>query len=175
MRYRYAASAVAFALVLCRAEPVRAQESLSVTRSLVRLVISVGRSTRENWRWNSAETPDGHAEYVWSAQLDGDSTYTFGFMLFKIPGTTPQQGDFAALLRAGQAHVASVVGHREQLLPRVRVTVRGEDSTLVVELRDPAVIAAIFARRPLQVTLLSLSPGTPVSTSRRVSVQYDGF
>lgn len=151
-----------------------AQGVVRVTPALVHVEIPVGRGTRESWRWYGSATPDGRAEYVWSIQLDGDSTHAFGFKLFKFPGSTERAGTFAELLRAGQADVATVTGHVERVLRGVRPMVRGEDSVLVVELRDATLIARMFARKPATVTMITLSPYAETS-SRRVPVTYEGF
>lgn len=90
-----------FALTLGGGTSVAAQGSLRGTPSRVQIEIPIGRSTRESWRWNVPSTPDGEAEYVWSARLDGDTTHTIGFMLFKFPSAAPREGSFAELLCAG--------------------------------------------------------------------------
>ena len=148
-RQRCACALVSLALSLGGGASVAAQGAVRVTPERVQVEIPIGRSTHESWRWNEAATPDGRAEYVWSARLGGDSTHVIGFMLFKLPGATPQEGTFAELLRAG-------------------------DSVLVVELRDRALIATMFARRPHEVTFHMLSPYSEVTT-RKVRVSYDGF
>ena len=171
MQRQSTCAALAFALVWGTGALAGAQGSALVTPTLVRIEIPLGRSTSEPWRWNDAATATGRAEYVWSAVLDGDTTHAIGFMLFKRPGASPAQGHFAELLRAGQASLWLVMGHRERVVPRVRPTLRGEDSSLVVELHDSAVIATVFARRPQYVTFKTLSPYQPFK-SRKVLVQY---
>ena len=171
---RYWCTLVTLALSLGGGAIVRAQGAVRVTRALVQVEIPIGRSTRALWRWNDEATPDGRAEYVWSVQLDGDSTHSIGFMLFKFRGAAPREGTFEELLRAGQANVAVVIGHREQALRGVRPTLRGEDSTLVVELRDSTLIAKMFAMRPQQFTLTVQSPYVEASR-RRVPVSYDRY
>ena len=173
-RQRCACALVSLALSLGGGASVAAQGAVRVTPERVQVEIPIGRSTHESWRWNEAATPDGRAEYVWTARLGGDSTHVIGFMLFKLPGATPQEGTFAELLRAGQSNVAVVIGHREQVLREARPTLRGGDSVLVVELRDRALIATMFARRPHEVTFHMLSPYSEVTT-RKVRVSYDGF
>ncbi|MEX2177490.1 MAG: hypothetical protein WD801_02190 [Gemmatimonadaceae bacterium] len=151
-----------------------AQGAVLVTPTLVRVEIPIGRSISAPWRWYETSTADGHAEYAWSAVVEGDTSHSIGFMLFKRPGATPMQGDFDDLVRAGQANLAVVTGRRQRVVREVRLTVSGEDSTLVLELRDPAVIATVFARKPKNVTFQALSPYQPF-TRHTAQVRYSDF
>ena len=173
MHRRQVACTVACLILVSGAGPtLLAQGSVRVWADRARFEIPVGRNVQDSWRWNDLATLDGRAEYMWSAQLDGDSSHVVGFMLFKQPGATPQHGAFADLLRAGQLSVASVVRHRAQVLRSVRPSASGADSTLVLEIRDRALIATMFARRPHGATLSVLSPYAEVRT-HKVLVSYE--
>jgi len=161
-------------LSLAAAGRARAQGAVYVKPALARIEIPLGRTTEGPWRWNDPATRDLQVEYRWVAALAGDTAHAIGFMLYKHTGAEPHQGPFHELLHAGQANLVAVTGHRERVVRGVRLTVFGADSLLVVELRDPAVIAAVFAGRPRQATLETLSPYQPFRR-RTVPVQYDGF
>jgi hypothetical protein len=164
------------ALCLLLALPVRAhaQGAVLVKPTLVHIEIPVGRSIDGLWRWDDRETWDMRVDYRWFAVFGGDTAYAIGFTHYKRAGAEPHQGTFNELLRAGQANLAQVTGHLERVLIRVRPQVSGQDSLLVLELRDSVVIALVFAGRPRQATLEMLSPYQPLAR-RIVPVQYDGF
>ena len=164
----------AMAASIAGAPSIAAQGVMHVTPSEVRVEIPLGRGAREQWRWNEPGTPDGQAEYMWSARPEGDSTYAIGFTLFKFPGASFAEGTFTELLRAGQAAAWQVTGHRERLLPDVRVTARGADSVLVVTLRHPRLVAEMFARRPQHAVILTKTPYAE-SARQRIAIIYDGF
>lgn len=68
-------------------------------------------------------------------------------------GTVARVGTCDELLRAGQANLVLINGHRERVVPRVRPAVRCADSALVLELRDSSTIAKVFVGRPRQATI----------------------
>jgi len=171
---RRALAVLAVSLSLAIPVRVHAQGAVLVTPTLVRIEIPVGRSTGDLWRWDDRETWDRRADYRWFAVLGGDTAYAIGFTHFKREGAEPRQGTFGELLRAGQASLVQVTGHLERVLIRVRPQAFGEDSLLVVELRDSVVIATVFASRPRQATLEMLSPYQPF-TRRTVPVHYEAF
>jgi hypothetical protein len=166
-------SALALLFSSAIAVRVHAQGAVIVRPTLVRIEVPVGRSTDGLWRWDDPETRDMGADYRWFAVFDGDTAYAIGFMHFKRRDAEPLQGTFSDLLRAGQVNLARVTGRLESVVLRVRPRAFGEDSLLVVELRDSAVIAEVLADRPRQATLEMLSPYQPF-TRRTVPVQYHG-
>jgi len=113
-------------------------------------------------------------EYTWAAKITGDTSYSLGFMLFKFRESAPRVGTLAELLRAGQANVAVEEGRSGHIMREPRVTVHSEGGTLVIELRDEAMISKLFAHRPECIMLESLTPDQP-RTREQVVVQYEGF
>lgn len=160
-------------LAMCVAgAPVAVAQEVVVTPEVARFRIPVGRQVAEHWRWYQKETVNNHEEYHWQARIEGDSTYWVGFALFKFPGVAPREGAFAELLAAGQAHVAIASARGASVIRRVAPALRGEGDMLVVELRNPQMIARLFAKRPLEVTLESQSP-YQARSQHKVRVVYE--
>ena len=164
------------ALLLILGLPVRAdaQGTVVVRPALARVSIPIGKGPTEHWRWHNDSTPVNRLEYTWSASIEGDTTYSFGFQLFKSPDAVPKLGTFAELLRAGQSSLWIAVGSRARTVRDVRPNLRVEGSSLVIELRDSSLIAMLFARGPAQLVLQIQTLEQP-RTREKVVVQYEGF
>lgn len=149
---------VPFAALLLAATPSAsaAQTGTAVVGDgYMRLEIPIGRLISAPWRWRDQATGDNMAEYQWEARVS--DRYSVGFMLFKFPGSTPGEGSFDDLLRAGQVQVAEVTARGGRTLPSVKPTVRGDGSSLVVELTGKAV-STLFGDRPATVWFETRSP-----------------
>ena len=171
MQHVAAAGSLLLVMFAAGVAPLPAQGSVHVSPDTVRIVIPIGRSVQEAWRWGVADTPLGHAEYTWTATLAGDTTYSIGFQLFKFFEGRPGTGTFDELLRAGQANVSVVIGPRAQVIRTARPQLRGVDSLLVVELTDAALIETVFARRPQSAMIRTKSPDAEYR-QQRVTVFY---
>jgi hypothetical protein len=45
------------------------------------------------WTWNRADTPDNAGEYSWTVTAkSGTAQYSFGFYLYKLPGSREARG-----------------------------------------------------------------------------------
>jgi hypothetical protein len=151
-----------------------AQDSALVTPTLVHFEIPLGRDAAGLWHWNDPATPDRTAEYRFHVMVEGDTSLSIGFMLFKFPGAPPREGTCAELLRGGQSNLVLITGHLEQVVPGVRPALRCQGRVLVVELRDSATIARVFRGRPPEVTLEAMTPELPF-TRTRVPIAYQRF
>ena len=78
----------------------------TVTPNLVEFKIPLEQPASATWNWNRPETPDNGGEYTWQVTVsNGSGRYSFGFYLYKFPGSKPAHGDLQFLLKAGQASV----------------------------------------------------------------------
>jgi hypothetical protein len=161
----------------CRTSPsaTPASPGTVVRPDLARFEIPLTSGGGESWTWYDANTPDETLEYQWQVRVRGEPAHAFGYSLFKIPGAAPQRGDFAALLRAGQASVwRSDNDWRRMRATDAKPVVRIEDNRVIIELRDPAVIREVFAARPAEVEIMTQTPSRgPESVF--VPVTYRGF
>ena len=138
--------------------PLFAQEAKTigtVTPSLVEFRIPLEQPVKANWKWNRAETPDNGGEYTWQVAVpNGNGRYTFGFYLYKFPGSKPEHGDLHALFKAGQVSVfkedAQGSGH---IVQNAKVRVSTEDSRIVFRITDAELIHTIFAGHPDSATI----------------------
>jgi len=123
------------------------------------------------WNWNRAETPDNEGEYIWQVAVPSAAgRYTFGFYLYKLPGSRPAHGDLQALLKAGQASVFKEdASGRSTLMQRALVAVSTEDDDIVIRITDAELIHTIFAGHPETATINTRALGANFAT---VKIEY---
>ena len=107
------------------------------------------------WSWNRAETSDNDCEYMWQVAVPSRSgRYSFGFYLYKAPGSKPARGELQDLFKAGQASVFKEDAQgRGDLIDDAKVKVLAENGRIVLRLTDADLIRAIFASHPATVTI----------------------
>jgi hypothetical protein len=76
----------------------------TVTPSTAEFKIPLQPPANAVWTWNRADTPDNAGEYSWTVTAkNGTAQYSFGFYLYKLPGSREARGQIQDLLRAGHA------------------------------------------------------------------------
>ena len=127
----------------------------TVSPNLVEFRIPLEQSANAIWNWNRSETSDNAGEYVWQVAVpNGNGRYTFGFYLYKIPGSKPAQGDLPTLLKAGQASVFKEDAQgRGTLLQKAKIDVSAENGKIVLRITDVDLIRTMFGSRPESVTI----------------------
>lgn len=147
---------------------------IDVTPTLARFTIPLGRDAAGTWHWNDVITRNNEDEYVWQVRVVGTETFWFGYSLFKFPGRSAREGPLSALISEGQASVFHKEGRVARELPGVRPRLVVEGNGLVVELRDSAMIALLFAERPRSVAFETKALGRG-RNSYSVPITYVGF
>jgi len=112
------------------------------------------------WTWNRADTSDNDNEYSWTVTAkNGTAQYSFGFYLFKLPGSRPTRGHIQDLLKAGQASVFKEdAAGRGDILPDAKVGITVENSAIVVRITNPDLVRLIFRDRPDTAAIHSRTP-----------------
>jgi hypothetical protein len=123
------------------------------------------------WNWNRAETPDNGGEYIWQVNVpNAGGRYSFGFFLYKFPGSKPARGPLEVLFKAGQASVFQENAEgRGDLVHNANVNVSAEDGRIVLRIMDAELIRTIFGNRPETVTINTRAIGANFEV---VKVQY---
>jgi hypothetical protein len=143
----------------------------TVAPNLVEFKIPLEQAAGTTWNWNRAETQDNDCEYMWRVAIKkGSEGYSFGFYLYKFPGSKPARGELQDLLSAGQASVfrEDAAGHGD-LIENGRVKVSTEDGRIVLRITDAALIRTIFGSRPEAVTINTRAIG---SNFEIVKIEY---
>jgi hypothetical protein len=127
----------------------------TVAPNLVEFKIPLEQPASATWNWNRTETPDNGGEYVWQVAVpNGSGRYSFGFYLYKLPGSKPARGPLQALFKAGQGSVFKEDDRgRVDLLQNAKVNVSAEDGRIVFRIADAELIRTIFGNRPETVTI----------------------
>lgn len=120
------------------------------------------------WIWNRSDTPDNANEYSWTVTAkSGDTQFSFGFYLYKSPGSREARGQIQGLLKAGQASVFKEDAEgRGEMLPNAKVTVTAENNAILVRITDPALVRLIFHDRPDTVAIHSRTPAADYQVVR---------
>lgn len=144
-----------------------AKTTATVAPNLVEIRISLEQSASAAWKWNRAETPDNGCEYMWQVSVaNGGAKYSFGFYLYKFPGSKPAHGSLQTLIKAGQASVFRDGG---DLVQNAIVKAAIEEGKVVLSIADPNLIRAMFGNRPETVTMNTRAVG---SNFEVVKVEY---
>lgn len=98
-------------------------------------------SSKDTYEWNNA--PDKVLEYECQAVF---GEYSLGFTLFKHPESNPASGSINDLLRAGQCNAWA----SREYMKDVAVTIKYQDKSLVVTLKDNDLIQEMFSQKPTQ-------------------------
>ena len=127
----------------------------TVTPMLAEFSIPLEQPANATWNWNREETADNEGEYTWQIAVpNADGRYTFGFYLYKLPGSKMARGDLSTLLKAGQASVFKEDAQgRGTLVRNAVVNVTPENNRIVLRMTDPALIHLIFGARPATATI----------------------
>ena len=142
-----------------------------VAPNLVEFRIPLEQAAGATWNWNRAETPDNDGEYTWqvAVQVSG-GRYSFGFYLYKMPGSKPAHGNLNALLKAGQMSVFKEdSAGRGTSIENAHVGVSTENNMIVIRITDGRLIQTIFGSHPETVTINTRSIGAHFET---VTVDY---
>lgn len=157
---------VAFVLV-----PLFAQSPKStgtVSAAVAEFKIPLQRPANDAWTWNRAGTSDDSNEYSWTVTVkNGTAQYSFGYYLYKFPGSPEARGQLQDLLKAGQASVfkEDAEGHGERL-PDAKVAVTVENEAILVRLTNPDLVRLIFSDHPETVAIHSRTPAADYETVR---------
>ena len=149
---------IAFTLVpLCAQSP---KSTGTVTASTAEFRIPLQQQANQVWTWNRADTPDNDNEYSWTVTAKGEAAqYSFGFYLYKFPGSHESQGQLKDLLKAGQNSVFKEDSEgRGAMLPGAKVEVTVENGSILVRITNPDLIRLIFRDRPETVAIHSRTP-----------------
>ena len=143
--------------------PLVAQSSEStgtVTASAAEFRMPVQQPADGIWRWNRADTSDNDNEYSWTVTArNGNAQHSFGFYLYKLPGSREARGELRELLKAGQASVFEEDAQgRGKILRDAKVTVTVEDGAIVVRIQNADLVRLIFSSRPETVAVHSRTP-----------------
>ncbi|MFN7998766.1 MAG: hypothetical protein U0Q18_34400 [Bryobacteraceae bacterium] len=143
----------------------------AVAPNLAEFIIPLEQPASATWNWNRAETPDNGGEYIWQVSVPNSSgRYSFGFYLYKFPGSKPARGSLQGLLKAGQASVfmEDDQGHSD-LVQNAKLSVSAEDDRIVLRIRDAEWIRTIFGKRPETATINTRAIGANFEV---VKIQY---
>lgn len=142
-----------------------------VAPNLVEFRIPLDQPAGATWNWNRAETPDNEGEYTWQVAVPStDGRYSFGFYLYKLPGSKPAHGDLQALLKAGQMSTFKEdSAGRGTSIESATVGVSTENDMVVIRITDAKLIQTIFGNHPETVTINTRSIGANFET---VTVEY---
>ena len=138
--------------------PLFAQDAKTVgtvAPNLAEFKIPLEQPASATWRWNRTETPDNAGEYIWQVAVpNGSGRYSFGFYLYKFPGSKPAHGPLQALFKAGQLSVFKENDEsRGDLLQNAKINAAAEDGSVVFRITDAELIRTIFGNRPETVTI----------------------
>jgi len=132
----------------------------TVTATTAEFRIPLQRPANAVWTWNRADTPDNANEYLWTITAkSGTAQYSFGFYLYKLPGSRESRGQAQDLLKAGQDSLfrEDAEGHGE-MLPDAKVQVTVENAAILVRITNPDLVRLIFRDRPETVAIHSRTP-----------------
>ena len=136
------------------------QSTGTVTATTAEFKIPFQPPANDVWTWNRADTPDNAAEYSWTVTAkNGTAQYSFGFYLYKLPGSREARGRIQDLLKAGQASVFKEDAEgRGEMLPDARVAITVENEAIVMRIANPDLVRLIFRDRPETAAIHSRSP-----------------
>ena len=128
---------------------------------------------REVWKWRVPETRERAREYMLAVRVhSGDAAYTFGFYLWKFPGSSQGSGRFSSLLAAGQKSLFERRTPGQNIMVRdADVRVKQDKDQLVITVVGRRNVERLFSGRPAEVTFMTELPGEPPS-ARTIAVTY---
>jgi hypothetical protein len=143
----------------------------TVAPNIVEFKIPLEQPADAIWNWNRAEIQDNECEYMWQVAVPGGSgRYTFGFYLYKVPGSTTARGALQDLFNAGQASVFKEDAEdRGDMIDDANVKVSSENGRVVIRLTDANLIRTIFGSHPATVTINTREIGSNFET---VKIDY---
>ncbi|MGA7831432.1 MAG: hypothetical protein WCA21_10755 [Terracidiphilus sp.] len=149
---------VAFTLAPLFAQSPKSTGTVTATTAEFRIPLQ--QPANQVWIWNCADTPDNANEYSWTITAkNGTQQYSFGFYLFKLPGSHEARGQIQDLLRAGQASVFKEDAEgRGEILLDANVAVTVENAAILVRITNPELVHLIFGARPETVAIHSKTP-----------------
>ena len=125
----------------CRSTHSAKSDSPSCMVSDVEAIFTFPISSKETYEWNNVA--DNFLEYSCQAFF---GKYSLGFSLFKHPESSPDSGSINDLLKAGQCNAWA----SRKYMKDVAVTIKYQDDSLVVTLKDNALIQEIFSKKPMR-------------------------
>ena len=148
------------ALTLVRLFAQSPKSSGTVTPTAAEFKIPLQPPANAVWTWNRADTPDNAGEYSWTVTAkNGTAQYSFGFYLYKLPGSREARGQIQDLLKAGQASVFKEDAEgRGEISPDAKVTVTVENGAIAVRITNPDLVRLIFRDRPETAAIHSRTP-----------------
>jgi hypothetical protein len=151
------------------AQPAAASYTARVKRDEARFTFTVPRRTE--WRWREGRV---HArEYMLAVRVSNEGKeFSFGFFLWKHPGSPPGGGDLSSLIRAGQASMFERASPLHVIVMNSGVTVGRDGDRVVIRVKGKKNVARLFSGRPAQVTFETELPGEPPA-ARQVAVTYE--
>ena len=157
---------VAIAMVPLFAQSPKSTGTITATSAEFRIPLQ--RPANDAWTWNRADTPDGDLEYSWTVTAkSGSAQYSFGFYLYKFPGSRESRGQIQDLLKAGQASVFKEDAEgRGEILRDAKVSVTVEKGAIVVRITNSDLVRLIFRDRPETVAIHSRTPAADYQTVR---------
>jgi hypothetical protein len=133
-----------------------------VAPNLVEFRIPLEQPAGATWKWNRTETPDNGGEYTWQVSIPGSGgRYSFGFYLYKLPGSKPAHGDLQSLFKDGQTSVfrEDAGGRTGTEIQNAAVEVSTEDDSIVIRITDAKLIHTIFGDHPETATINTRAMG----------------
>jgi hypothetical protein len=151
-------TAIALTLVPLVAQSPKSTGTVTATTAEFRIPLQ--QPANEVWTWNRADTPDNANEYLWTVTAkSGTAQYSFGFYLYKFPGSREARGQVQDLLKAGQDSVFKEDAEgRGEMLPDAKVEVTVENASISVRITNPDLVRLIFRDRPETVAIHSRTP-----------------
>lgn len=134
-----------------RGQPQQPSFQASVSPGKARFVVPI--SHRDSWEWHQDDTKDNRQEYRIAVTVhNNNENYSFGFYMFKRPGSNPKRGDLTALVKAGQQNLfISQPDGRYSLVKDAEITVRPEKDSLIISVEGKQNIDRLFSSRPEKV------------------------
>jgi hypothetical protein len=149
---------IAFTVVPLLAQSPKS--TATVTATAAEFKIPLQQHADQVWTWNRADTPDNDNEYSWTVTArTGTAQYSFGFYLYKLPGSQEAHGPLQDLLNAGQNSVFKEDAEgRGELVKDAKVEVTAENGSILVRITNPELIRSIFSDRPRTVAIHARAP-----------------
>lgn len=143
----------------------------TVTATTAEFNIPLQQLANDVWTWNRADTPDNGIEYLWTVTAkSGTAQYSFGFYLYKLPGSREARGELQDLLKAGQNSVFKEDAEgRGEMLPDAKVKVTVKNASILVRITNPDLVRLVFHDHPETVTIHTR---TPAADYQIVRVNY---
>jgi hypothetical protein len=128
---------------------------------------------RDRWVWCRVDTRDNMMEYRMDVTVKNEGEeYTFGFYLWKRPGSSPGSGGFNDLLSNGQKSLFQRSASRRMSIVRdAEVKVKTKEDSVVISLHSKKDLQRLFSSKPTEVVIKTKIPGEP-DTSQTVSISY---